>query len=242
MFKLLARQTAWLRHEVTRCPDPVARLHGATAWVFSTASLMGMEGVRLKAIQCLEKAAAQLSTAPEADLPRNPARLASALADLVWMRAVLGRAATPQAVQQAITRLSDCVSVLRPPHGALARFHGCDGGAPALLSQIQDRADEGRKPAALPRFSHAAGYIRLSCAASCVILDASPPPPSKGKGIWPMQARMQWNLASTAWPLSPPAGQGRGSGQIGSARAAPHKATPPPVSRVAPRRDWMVQP
>ena len=176
MFKLLARQTAWLRHEVTRCPDPVARLHGATAWVFSTASLMGMEGVRPKAIQCLEKAAAQLSTAPETDLPRNPARLASALADLVWMRAVLGRAATPQAVQQAITRLSDCVSVLRPPHGALARFHGCDGGAPALLSQIQDRADEGRKPAALPRFSRAAGYIRLSCAASCLILDASPPP------------------------------------------------------------------
>lgn len=101
------------------------------------------------------------------------------------MRAVLGRAATPQAVQQAITRLSDCVSVLRPPHGALARFHGCDGGAPALLSQIQDRADEGRKPAALPRFSRAAGYIRLSCATSCLILDASPPPPQTGRESGP---------------------------------------------------------
>lgn len=171
-FKLLARQTAYLAQRAPQARSITTRLGAVAAWVYATSTLMGFEALRPRAIVHLARICATIHTAPEANLPRNPARLMQILAQLVWLRALLGRSTGPEALHHAITRCADILHALQLPDGGLPRFHGCDGGDAEMISEIIARAEPLVDAA---RVRQGAGYLTISCGDACLTLDAAPP-------------------------------------------------------------------
>ncbi|MCV2876276.1 heparinase II/III family protein [Rhodobacteraceae bacterium XHP0102] len=172
-FKLLARQTAYLAQRAPRAHPIATRLCAVAAWVYATSTLMGFEALRPKALRHLGRLCADIHAAPMASLPRNPARLVQILAQLIWLRAILGHSTGPEALHHAIRRCAGILRALQLPDGGLPRFHGCDGGDADFINDILARAEPAANAA---RMTQSVGFLTITCGSACLTLDAAPPP------------------------------------------------------------------
>jgi uncharacterized heparinase superfamily protein len=107
---------------------------------------------------------------------RNPRVLVELLVDLLPTRQIfVARGiAAPQALLNAVDRMTPMLRMFRHPDGSLAGFNGMSATEPDTLATLLAHGDVGAAAVLNAQYS---GYQRLEAQGAVVILDAGAPPP-----------------------------------------------------------------
>ncbi|MFQ3623408.1 MAG: heparinase II/III family protein [Acetobacteraceae bacterium] len=140
------------------------------------AALPGGEGHLSRGVRFLGQEIARQVLPDGGHVERSPAALLSVLQDLIEIRGTLlaARAALPEPLVGAISRLAPMLAALRHGDGGLALFNGTREGSPNLLALVLAQSEvRARPPARAPDMR----FERLAAGRTVLIVDAGPPPP-----------------------------------------------------------------
>lgn len=209
LFATLAHHTAFVARRWEAAPPGLPRMEALTGLLLAALSLEGMEGYLHPAKAGLIRACRAQIGADGSIASRNPEELLAMLSLLTWAADALSGSErmVDLALTEAIERAAMILRTLRHGNGALARFHGCDGGAPGRLDETLALAG----PRLLARDGRAMGYGRLTGGRTTLIVDAAPPP--MGPGAGPGHAStLAFELTSHRRPVIVNCGSGSGFG------------------------------
>lgn len=170
----IARQSAFLARRWKAAAPGLPRIEALTGLVYAGLSLVGAQTLVAPASRALTEACRSEVDAAGGIASRNPEELLEVLTLLTWAASAMTDAgmAVPKEIFAAITRIAPGLRVLRHADGALARFHGGDGGADGRLDQALAVSGVRRGP--IPEM--AMGFARLAGGRTTVIMDAATPP------------------------------------------------------------------
>ena len=169
----IARQTRYLARGWKGAPQGLRRVQALVGLCQGALLLEGQGDLARRAMTHLTHEIAHYVDGDGAIPTRNPEELCAILTLLLRLRRMAARAGLPipEAVEDAIARITPTLRNLRMADGALARFHG--GGRGALGALDAALAESGHRK---KREGLAMGYARLSVGRSSLVMDAAPPP------------------------------------------------------------------
>jgi uncharacterized heparinase superfamily protein len=171
-----AVQARHLARVVLMMPPGSGRIAALRGLVFAAAALDGFRARLPRWVRMLEAEIARQVLGDGGHVERSPAVQLAVLRDLIDMRAALRDAGAdvPQALQNAIDRMTPMARFFRHGDGGLALFNDSGECEPWLTDVTLTRAEARGKP--LDSAPHA-GFERLTANRTLVIMDAGAPPP-----------------------------------------------------------------
>lgn len=175
IMRSLAEQIAFLAASWRNAPEGYPRLVALAALVQAHLCLAGNDRQLARAQALLAADLERQIAADGGHGSRNPSTLVEALFDLLPLRrcfAARGKQ-VPQALVEAIGRMTQMLRHLRLGDGTLARFNGTTCGERDALATALAYDDPQRSRPVVAR----GGYVRLQKGPSVVVVDAGPAPP-----------------------------------------------------------------
>ncbi len=177
----LGRQYRHLARSAAKAEAGSARMAALTGLAFSGLCLPGGQRRLNKALAALSRELDIQVLADGVHVSRNPATHMEVLRHLITLRAALMEAGrdVPQALQNAIDRMTPMLRFFRLGDGTLATFNGGGEGVKADIDLVLAKADaKGRPPASAPH----GGYQRLEAGKAIVVMDTGRSPPGRYSG------------------------------------------------------------
>ena len=174
-IRSLARQARYLRHTAHHAPDGIVRLQALIALSFVA---LCMDGHSRNLRPTLRRLTEQLDRQILPDgghIGRNPGALIDILLDLLPLRQVLAHrnVPPPAGLNNAIDRMMPMLRFFRLGDGNFGQFNGMGPTPVDLLATVLAYDDARGAPVA--NAPHA-GYQRLECGETVVLMDAGKPP------------------------------------------------------------------
>jgi len=176
VFDSLARQARHLMRTAHRCGPGQGGIAALKGLVYAGLCLPGLERAHDLALRLLERELPRQVLADGGHASRSPSVHLCVLRDLIDIRAVLrqARRPVPDALQQAVERMTPALRFFRHGDGGLAMFNGTDEDAPVLIDTVLAQADARGRPL---RSAPQTGFERILAGRTLLIMDTGAPPP-----------------------------------------------------------------
>ncbi|MGI9482783.1 MAG: heparinase II/III family protein, partial [Hyphomicrobiales bacterium] len=174
-YRSLGRHVRYLSRHIPFAPQDFSRLEASIALCHASLCLDLGKNLQDQALAALSRELESQILPDGGHVSREPMKLVELLGELLPLVSMLENSnqAAPEALVNAVDRMTPMLRLLSHGDGGLAAFNGVGKTLRTLIDEIETCSNSNGKPVAHAKYS---GYARLEGGASAVIIDCGFPP------------------------------------------------------------------